>query len=175
MGIATKGERRLLSENEYEPLVRSHYPALQLLEHRELVELARWLRSQRARAQDIIRDRRRVRRGKADPRSQADETASERGLAAKKQVFAHALKRVNTRLHQLNATAKRARNVERLHAALQRKRSAPVHHPRSGPSAGTGMRSNENKGGMSTIDPSRIGQVSQSVRDAQARRDGRDR
>jgi hypothetical protein len=77
---------------------------LQQLEHRELVELARWLRSQRVRARDIIRDRRRVRRGKADPRSVTEETSSERGLAAKKQVFAHALKRVNTRLHQLSAT-----------------------------------------------------------------------
>jgi len=109
MGIATKGERRLLSEREYEPLVRSHHPALQQLEHRELVELARWLRSQRVRARDIIRDRRRVRRGKADPRSVTEETSSERGLAAKKQVFAHALKRVNTRLQQLSAT-RRDRN-----------------------------------------------------------------
>ena len=108
MGIATKGERRLLSEKEYEPLVRSHHPALQQLEHRELVELARWLRSQRTRAQDIIRDRRRVRRGKADPRSIADETSSERGLAAKKQIFAHALRRVNTRLHQLSTPARHA-------------------------------------------------------------------
>lgn len=110
MGIATKGERRLLSEKEYEPIMRSHHPALQRLEHRELVELARWLRSQRTRARDIIRDRRRIRRGKADPRSLADETSSERGLAAKKQVFAHALRRVNTRLNQLSAAAGHARN-----------------------------------------------------------------
>jgi hypothetical protein len=171
MGIATKGELRLLSENEYEPIVRSHHPVLQQLEHRELVELAHWLRSQRSRARDIIRDRRRVRRGKAEPRSLAAETSSERGLAAKKQVFAHALKRVNTRLQQLSAADKRARNIERLRAALQRKRNAPVHHPRSGPGARGGMRSNENRRVAPTIDPRRVGSVSQAVRDAQARRD----
>jgi hypothetical protein len=45
-----------------------------------------------------IEHRRRARRGKAEPRNTAAESSSERGAAAKKQIFARALKRVNARL-----------------------------------------------------------------------------
>lgn len=127
VSTATKGERRLLSENEYEPLVQSHHPALQQLDHRELVELARWLRSHRARAQDIIRDRRRVRRGKAEPRSVTEATSSERGLAAKKQVFARALKRVNAR-HCISSPPPGDRDPRRTCRVLPAVRDARAAH-----------------------------------------------
>jgi hypothetical protein len=65
-------------------------------------------RARRARARDIVRHRRRVRRGKADPRNQAAEPPSERGLTAKKQVFSHSLRRVNARLDHILADEKRA-------------------------------------------------------------------
>lgn len=108
MGIPIAAERRLLSEDELGPVARSHYPELEGLSREQLIELARWLRSRRARARDIVRDRRRVRRGKADPRNPAAEPPSERGLTAKKQVFSHSLRRVNARLNHLLAEAKHA-------------------------------------------------------------------
>ncbi len=175
MGVPIAAERRLLSENEYDFVLRSHYPHLEGLPRDELVELARWLRSQRARARDIVRHRRRVRRGKSDPRNAAAETASERGLAAKKQVFSRSLKRVNARLHHLLTEEKHARNMTRLNAALKRRRNAPVHHPAAGRRARKGMRPVTNPKADRIMEPAEIGRVSQAVRDAQSRRDDRGR
>ena len=108
MSIALASERRLLAQDEFEPVVRSHYPLIEELSHQELVDLARWLRERQNRSRDIVRDRRRVARGKAASRGTASETASERGLFAKKQVFASALKRVNGRLERMRAATQRA-------------------------------------------------------------------
>ena len=171
MGISIASERRLLAESEYAPVAKSHYPALRDLAREELVELARWLRSQRARARDIVRERRRIRRGKAAPRGATSETPSERGLSAKKQVFARALARVNTRLERLRAEAARARNAALLREALDRRRNAPVHHPDPGRTAGEGMQPKDNTTDTVQVDPREVGRVSQFVRDAQARRD----
>ena len=117
MGIPIAAERRLLSEDELGPVARSHYPELESLSRDQLIELARWLRSRRARARDIVHHRRRVSRGKAEPRNPAADTPSERGLAAKKQVFSHSLRRVNARLNRLLAEEKHAGQRARLPAA----------------------------------------------------------
>lgn len=117
MGIPIAAERRLLSEDELGPVARSHYPELESLSRDQLIELAGWLRSRRARARDIVHHRRRVSRGKAESRNAAAETPSERGLAAKKQVFSHSLRRVNARLNRLLAEEKHALHLARLHAA----------------------------------------------------------
>jgi hypothetical protein len=115
MGIPIAAERRLLSEDELEPVARSHYPELESLSRDQLIELARWLRSRRARARDIVRHRRRESRDKAqssrdkaESRNPAAEFPSERGLAAKKQVFSHSLRRVNARLNHLLTEEKHA-------------------------------------------------------------------
>jgi hypothetical protein len=108
MGMPMAAERRLLSEDELGPVARSHYPELERLSRDQLIDLARWLRSRRARARDIVRDRRRASRGKAEARNPATEFPSERGLAAKKQVFSHSLRRVNSRLNHLLAEQKHA-------------------------------------------------------------------
>ena len=171
MGVEFAAERKLLAEDEYGPVARSHHPAVQELVRDELVELARWLRSQRARMRDTERERRRVRRGKAEPRGTAAEPPSERGASAKKQVFARALRRVNGRIERLRAEEKRERALSSLRAALERKRAAPVHHPSPGRTAGEGMRPKDSQEPTVSPDPREIGRVSQFVRDAQARRD----
>ena len=132
MSTSIADERRLLAADEYEPVARSHYPALAGLKREELLELVRWLRDQRGKFRGQIEHRRRVRRGKADARGTAAEPPSERGVAAKKQVFARALKRANARLDGVLAAEKRAAMRAGMHAALERKRRAPVHHPASG-------------------------------------------
>lgn len=172
MGVEIAAERRLLSQDEHDFVARSHYPALGDLPREELVPLARWLRERRARARDIVRGRRRVRSGKAEPRAAAAEPPSERGLSAKKQVFARALRRVNGRIERLRAEDRRARNTQRLREALERKQTAPVHHPEPGRTPGEGMRPIDNDSRMTAVDPREVGSVSQAVRDAQARRDG---
>ena len=47
MSTSIADERRLLANEEYEPVARSHYPALAGLKREELVELVRWLRERR--------------------------------------------------------------------------------------------------------------------------------
>jgi hypothetical protein len=94
MGVPFAAERRLLAEEELAPIQRSHHPTLASLTREETLALARWLRERRDRAGGLLRDRRRARRGKAT----GDGAPSERGLAAKKQVFAHAIRRVNKHL-----------------------------------------------------------------------------
>jgi hypothetical protein len=109
MSTSIADERRLLAAEEYEPVARSHYPALAGLQREELLELVRWLREQRGKHRRHVERHRRAERGKARP---AAEPAGERGPgakgAAKKQVFARALKRANARLDNLLANEKRA-------------------------------------------------------------------
>jgi hypothetical protein len=174
MTIALASERRLLAQDEFEPIVKSHYPVIETLSREELVALGRWLRERRARARGIIHDRRRVVRGKGAARGTATETASERGLAAKKQVFSNALKRVNGRLAKMEDARRRALLRERLQAALGRKQAARPSHPPSGPAANRGMRVKQTAKHRRVLQEARIGRVSQSVRDAQAVRDARE-
>lgn len=171
MGQCFATERRLVSETEYGQIVKSHYPEVEALPEEELRALARWLREARDRARGVIAGRRRARRGKGGtPEAGA---ASERGLAAKKQVYARALKRVNARLDRLSAERKRASMQARMEAALARRREAPVHHPDAGMTAGRGMaakgirRSRQGPPGIV------VGSVSQRGKAAQARRDAR--
>ena len=171
MAIELASERRLLTESEYQRVEQSHHPTLATLAQDETLSLARWLREQHARLRDIIRDRRRARRGKAAGTGIASPESSERGLAAKKQVFAHAIRRVNARLERFRAEARRARIRDSMHAALRRKRGAKVHHPSAGRTPGQGMRPIDSTRDTVRVDPREIGRVSQFVRDAQARRD----
>lgn len=171
MSTSIADERRLLAADEYEPIARSHYPGLASLPREELLDLVRWLRDQRGKFKGQIR--RRVRRAKADTRNETDKPASERGLAAKKQVFARALKRVNSQLDRALAAEKRAAMHAGMQAALERKRRAPRHHPSSGRRAGGGVQLIENPKGADIVQPSAIGSISQAGRVAQARRDSK--
>jgi hypothetical protein len=174
MSVSIADERRLLAAQEYEPVARSHYPALAGLPREELLELVRWLREQRRKFRRHVEQHRRAERGKAAPRAGAGEVAAERGMAAKKQVFARALKRVNARLDSLLAIDKRLAMRAGHEAALERKRRAPRHHPPSGRPAHTGAASIENPKGADIVQGSMVGSIAQANREAQARRDSRE-
>jgi hypothetical protein len=172
MGAAMKSERRLLGEDEWEPVARSHYPILDSLPREEALDLARWLRERRTRAQGLIHQTARVQRGKAEPRgATAPEPHAERGLSGKKQVFSRALRRVNARLAIFTAEARRARALANLRAALEARRDAPWHHPEPGGTAGPGMRSKPSGRRRTGVDPRQVGSVSQAGLNAQAARD----
>jgi len=68
-----------------------------------------------------MNDLRRARRGKGGG---GEGVSSERGLAAKKQVYARALKRVNARIAQIVAEMKRQRAQTAMRSALARPRAA---------------------------------------------------
>lgn len=124
MASELASERRLLSDGEYQRVAESHYPSLGSLSYDQSLALARWLRGERARLRDIIRARRRARRGKKDGAGITAPETSERGLAAKKQVFAHAVRRVNARLERFRAEARKERASANMPAALRRRRTA---------------------------------------------------
>lgn len=173
MGDSIASERRLLSEDEYKVVVRSHFPQLGDVPRDELIDLARWLRAQRNRVRDIIHQHRRVRRGKAETRGAGTETPSERGIAAKKQIFSRALRRVNGRLDLHHAATRREQAAENLRQAVARKASRRASHPGAGRTAGAGMQAIENRRTEDLSRPMEVGRVSQFVRDAQARKDSR--
>jgi hypothetical protein len=173
MGSELASERRLLSQSEYQRVAQSHYPLLGSLPHEEALALARWLREERARLRDILRARRRARRGKKDGAGITAAETSERGLAAKKQVFAHAIRRVNARLERFRTEARKKLVRDNMQAALRRRRAARVHHPASGFAASKGMRDLPSTRRTVETDPREIGRVSQFVRGAQARRDAK--
>ena len=171
MGVEFSAEKRLLAENELDPVQLSHYPDLAELAQSELVELARFLRARRDRAHHLIRDLRRARRGKGA--GDAGLT-SERGLTAKKQVFARAVKRVNARHATVVAELKRQRALEAMRGALSRLHAADRDHPGRGTGRGhTGMSSRPNRQPRPIIHGARVGTASQAGRVAQAIRDAR--
>lgn len=173
MSVEFSAERRLLPEDELERVQRSHYPGLEKCTHPQLVELARFLRARRDRARDLIRDLRRARRGKGGV---GGGVSSERGLAAKKQVYARALKRVNARIAQIVAETKRERALTAMRAALTRRQSANANLPRGDhyhDRGNAGMSSLPNSKRRPTIHGARAGSVSQAGRVAQAVRDAR--
>jgi hypothetical protein len=173
MGVEFPAERGLLAEDELGRVRQSHYPELGELGSSELVDLARHLRERRDRERDLIRDLRRARRGKGGTGAG---TSSERGLAAKKQVYARAVKRVNARIVQLSNEAKRQRALTEMHAAMGRLRAAEADRSWVGNSAGhshAGMSSRPNRKPRPIIQGGRIGSVSQAGRVAQGVRDAR--
>ena len=136
------------------------------------MELVRWLRSQRGKFRRQVEHHRRVRRGKAEPRG-ISEPDGERGITAKKQVFARALKRVNSRLDSVLSAEKRAVMRAGHEAALERKRLTRRHHPSSGRRPHMGPSSIENPKETEVVQGSMIGSISPAGRVAQARRDDR--
>jgi hypothetical protein len=170
MAMTIGEERRILAHDEFLLVEPSHYPALAELSPEDLRSLVARLRDQHNRARDLMRNGRRARRGKGEPRA-ATGALGER-LGEKKQVFVAALKRVNNRFEQLTAKRRREEHRAALRAALARRQAQRASHPGAGETAGQGMR---RKGGGPAgwrMDPRRIGSISQANKAAQARRDG---
>ncbi len=173
MGVAFAYESGLLSEEEREPVLRSHYPTLEALDLEATRELARWLRARRGRARDALHDRRRAKLGKGQARGAVNEPGNKRGVSDKKQVFARALKRVNAHLDALAAAEKRRRNTERLRAALARVQAQAPSHPGAGDTAHAGARARGRGRRPAIVQGGRIGSVTKAGARAQAARDAR--
>jgi hypothetical protein len=171
MGVGIASERRLLSEDELERIKLSHYPDLSKLEQEDATALVKWLRERRNRVRDIVRTRRRARRGKAITSGIGAAESSERGLSAKKQVFARAIRRVNAKLERFRVKRRREQMRANLGDALMRRRTRAQHHPASETRPNEGMRPIGNEKRITELEPSQIGRVSQSVKAAQAKRD----
>ncbi len=174
MAGAIRNERRYLSDEEWEFVVRTHHPALHELGDEELGTLVLLLRARRDRATGIARQQRRELRGKAAPagtRAATDDTGSRR----KGSILAAALKRANKERQRRRSRAALPAQVSLARKALALKRSSEhnSHRPDPGRTSGTGMQSLPDETGPDLVRPMEVGRVSQFVRAAQAKKDSR--
>jgi hypothetical protein len=170
MACTQREERTLLGHEGFALVEPSHYPAIATLDAEALRGLAARLRAAHAKARDLIREGRRSRRGKGDARAAAGREAEK--ATRKKQVFASALKRVNSRFDALTEERRRAEHRAALREALARRQAMRAHHPNGGATARQGMRSTPGGGRRTRVNPGKVGSVSQQNKAAQARRDG---
>ncbi|WP_029007868.1 hypothetical protein [Azospirillum halopraeferens] len=175
MSVPMATEKRMLTANEFEAVRKTHYPDICAMGRDDLVETAKLLREYRNKARDVSRRQRREMRGKADPRG-ARPAADNTGTSMKKQIFASALKRLNSEIRRADEASARAAATQSdlARRALELKRANRVrHHPSAGRTAGRGMSPNTSDAPTVTADPREVGRVSQFVKDGQARRDAR--
>jgi hypothetical protein len=171
MSITNKRELSLLKHDEAEVVRASHYPALHDLDRKALDEARGRLRSLRDTERTLARQKVREVRGKAEARGGSFPGTAERPLQ-RKQVFASALKRVNKQAARLDAADARAAHTGSARRALAMRRAAPPpHHPDAGQTAGGGMKASANKKGATSVQPAKVGSVSQANKNAQAKRD----
>jgi hypothetical protein len=170
MAATQREERSLLGHEGFALVAPSHYPTISTLPPEELKALATRLREAHGKARDLIREGRRARSGKGTARAAAGQEAGKATL--RKQVYAAALKRVNSRFEALTHDRRKEANRAALREALARRQAMRPHHPTGGDTAGGGMRSKPSGKRRSGVLPAKVGRVSQQNKAAQARRDG---
>jgi hypothetical protein len=169
MATSQRAERELLGHDAFSLIAPTHQPAIAALPPDELRAIATRLRAEHARLRDLIREGKRAKRGKGDARAAAHIEAGK--ASRRKQVYAAALKRVNSRFEELTHERRRAEHRAALKAALARRRAQRAEHPAAGFGNGGGMRSKSNAKTRKHVQGGRIGSVSAQNKRAQARRD----
>ena len=173
MSVPCKFERSLLSHDEHETIRLTHHPAIYDVEIAELDAMRPRLRKMRDKEQTLGRQKRREGRGKAEARGASFPGTAEHA-SQRKQVFAAALKRVNSELRRLHNLAARTANVEAARKALALHRAANFRsHPPAGAAADEGMVPKASKRRRKIITGAKVGRVSQATKVAQAVRDAR--
>jgi len=127
----------------------------------------------RDREQTLGRQKRREGRGKAEARGASFPGTAEHA-SERKQVFAAALKRVNTELRRLHNLAARTAHVEAARKALALHRAANfMAYPPAGMTANEGTVPKPSRRRRKIMTGAEIGRVSQATKVAQAVRDAR--
>lgn len=173
MAISCKLERSLVSHEEYEVIQASHHPEIYALDLPGLEKLRSRLQQMRSKERTLARQKQRERRGKAEPRGTSFPGTTEQPLR-RQQVFAHALRRLNSEVKRIRHLEARTANVDAARRALAMRRAAnfPV-YPAAGDTANDGMKSQPSRRRMTRVSGKRIGSVSQATKVAQARRDSK--
>jgi hypothetical protein len=171
MAMSKKSEKALLDHDEWTLFESTHLPALAQLDEEALAAARKRLRGLRDKERSLGYEKRRVARGKADERGGSFPGTYARPKQ-RKQVFAHALKRVNGESERRKAQASRTRIVESQQRALAAKRAAPSRRPANTATASTGPAAIENRKKATRVPGAKVGSVSQQGKKAQANRDG---
>jgi hypothetical protein len=173
MSASSKSEARLLSHDDQELVGKTHHPAIHQHTRAELEDLRKRLRSARDRERTLFYQKARETRGKAEPRGASFPGVADQP-ARRKQLFAQALKRVNsevTRLRRMEARAALTGSAQR--ALALRKSGEQFARPDNTPTPGKGTRSVPSKRSKSHVSGGKVGSVSQANKRAQAAKDSR--
>lgn len=171
MSFSNRDEQSLLTHDEYEVVKSSHHPAIYDLDKDVLRKLAQRLEAFRDKEKAFTRHKQRETKGTAEKRGKSFPGTADHP-ARRKQVFAHALKRVKkerTRIYNLEA---KAEHVEAAHRALALHRANKFsNRPAAGLTASTGQK---DKGGAPKrvrTPGAKIGSILKENARAQAKRD----
>lgn len=171
MALSRKDERSLLSHEEITLVDSTHHPEIGALSRDELEAARRRLRDMRNKERDLSQHKTRISRGKAEPRGGSFPGTAERPRR-RKQVFAHALRRVNSEMERVKSRESRARMIDSQHRALAMKRSGRSHRPANTATASTGPAAIENKKRATRVAGAKVGSVSQQTKNRQGKKDG---
>ena len=171
--MSIRAERALITLDEFETLAQTHHPALHAISDDALSDAQRRIRDLRAEERTFARDLRRSIRGKGEQRGGSFPGNVEKP-ARRKQVFASALKRVNSEVARRRAVAARDALKETARRAIGLKNAARSHRAPAYRTNRSGMRRSENKRTRETVQPAKVGSVSQATKNAQAARDARE-
>ncbi|MBN8911897.1 MAG: hypothetical protein J0H65_07535 [Rhizobiales bacterium] len=175
MSISRATERSVLSQDQIEMVGRTHHPAIYSLDSKALRDLQVQLRSERSKVQTQVRERIREARGKGKPRGRKFPGETDRPLV-RKQALSNALKRVNKELERHRKLEAKSEHVEAAHRALALLRAGNFHSaPPDDRTSHDGMQPSPNTKRRRIIPGSQIGSVSQQTKNAQAKKDNRDK
>ncbi|MEG9501069.1 MAG: hypothetical protein MIN69_04235 [Methylorubrum extorquens] len=173
MSLSIKAERALVTHDEFEMLAQTHHPALHSISDHALSEAQGRIRDLRAKERTFARDLRRSIRGKGGQRGGSFPGNVDKP-ARRKQVFASALKRVNGEISRRRAVAARDALKDAARRAIGLKNAARSHRAPAYRTSRAGMRRIENERTRNTVQPAKVGSVSQATKNAQAARDARE-
>jgi hypothetical protein len=171
MAISRKTEKSLLDHDEWTLVETTHKPSLATLEQAALQDAQKRLRGMRDKERDLSRTKRRVAKGRAEPRG-SNFPGTYAKPAERKQVFAHALRRVNDELGRRSTLAARSRIVDSQTRALAAKRAAPSRRPANTATASGGVNPVVNKKAATKVAGAKVGSVTKQTARSQAKKDG---
>ena len=170
MAISAKQEKSLLNHDEWELVSGTHHPALHDRSAEDLQAARKRLREIHAKEQGFARHKRRVGKGTADARGGSFPGTAERP-AQRKQVFAHAIRRVNSEIERRNARRSRDTIVSTQKKVLAKRRAAPSTRPANTPTAKKGPAKVENTKARTKVPGAKVGSVTKQTARAQGRKD----
>lgn len=174
MAISRKQEERLLTEDEWHLVRKSHHPAVQDLSDADLSDLVKQVRERRDRSQSEAHRQRREMRGKAEPKGMKP-TRKDTGTRAKLEILAMSMRRLNGEHARRRKMLGRIQLVENMRAALKLKNRTKIERDAAFNSrqAHAGMHSIESSKRRSLVRPMERGRLRKASAVAQAKRDAR--
>lgn len=172
MAISEKDEKSLLNQEEWELVVQTRHPVLGDSDAKELQAARKRLRELHAREQGFARHKNRVGKGTADMRGGSFPGTAERP-ARRKQVFAQAIRRLNSEIERRNSRRARETIVESQKKVLARRRAAASAASRPGntKTARKAPAQVENPKAKTKVPGAKIGSVTKQTARAQGRKD----